>query len=136
MNPQHIDTSDVAEPFWQGVRERRLMLQVDAASGRAQFYPRPLSLYSEAGVQWRQASGRGSILALTQSRVAPPALAERVPYALALVQLEEGPRMLARVLAPCEQLAIGQAVEITWEEDGQALSFPAFRPVGGSAGPI
>ncbi len=131
FDPRH---TDVAEPFWAGVRERKLMLQFDAASGRAQFYPRPQSLYSEAGVQWRQASGRGAIVALTKSRVVPPALGERVPFALALVKLEEGPRMLARILAPYEQLSIGQAVEITWEEDGHVLDFPAFLPSGRAAG--
>lgn len=126
---------DLAEPFWQGVRERKLMLQFDAANGRAQFYPRPQSLYSEAGVVWREASGRGVIAALTLSRVAPPALAERVPYALALIKLEEGPRILARVIAPYESLAIGQAVTITWEEDdGQPLPFPAFKPTGHTGG--
>jgi hypothetical protein len=120
--------TDLGAPFWQGLQERKLMLQFDAASGRAQFYPRPQSLYSEAGVQWREASGRGRIAALTRSRVAPPALADRVPYALALVQLEEGPRMLARIAAPCERLAIGQAVEIAWEEGDTASSFPVFKP--------
>jgi len=122
--------NDVADPFWAGVRERKLMLQFDAANGRAQFYPRPQSLYSDAGVQWREANGRGTIFALTKSRVSPPALAGRVPYALALVKLEEGPRMLARILAPHDQLVIGQPVEITWEEDGHALDFPAFQPSG------
>ncbi len=130
VDPRH---SDVAEPFWAGVRERKLMLQFDAASGRAQFYPRPQSLHSEAGVRWREASGRGTIFALTKSRVAPPALVDQVPYALALVKLEEGPRMLARVLAPFEQLAIGQPVHITWEEGGKPLAFPAFRPSGSAA---
>lgn len=131
-HPQH---SDVAEPFWAGLRERRLLLQFDAASGRAQFYPRPQSLYSEAGVQWREASGRGTIVALTKSRVAPPSLADRVPYALALVKLEEGPRMLARVLAPFADLALGHPVHLAWEEDGHALAFPAFQPSGQAADP-
>lgn len=121
---------DVSAPFWQGLRERRLMLQFDVASGRAQFYPRPQSLYSETGVQWREASGFGTIVALTLSRVAPPALAGEVPYALALVKLAEGPRLLARVLAPYEQLAIGQAVQITWETGGDAPVFPAFKRSG------
>ncbi|MDP3251338.1 MAG: OB-fold domain-containing protein [Hydrogenophaga sp.] len=125
--------NDVAAPFWAGLRERRLLLQFDSTSGRAQFYPRPQSLYSEVGVQWREASGRGTIVALTNSRVAPPALAHRVPYALALVKLAEGPRMLARVLAPYDQLAIGQPVHIAWEEDGHALAFPAFQPSGHAA---
>lgn len=129
MNPDDPH-NDVSAPFWQGLRERRLMLQFDAASGRAQFYPRPHSLYSEAGVQWREASGLGTIAALTLSRVAPPVLASEVPYVLALVKLAEGPRLLARVLAPYEQLAIGQAVQITWEAGGDAPAFPAFRPTG------
>lgn len=133
MNPNDPH-NDVSAPFWQGLRERRLMLQFDAASGRAQFYPRPQSLYSEAGVQWREASGLGTIAALTLSRVGPPALANDVPYALALVKLAEGPRLLARILAPHAQLAIGQPVQITWETDGNAPAFPAFRPIGTAGG--
>jgi len=120
--------TDLGAPFWQGLKERRLMLQFDAGSGRAQFYPRPQSLYSEAGVQWREASGRGTILALTLSRVAPPPLAGELPYALALVGLEEGPRMLARIVAPYDSLAIGQAVEIDWDAGGSEPSFPVFKP--------
>lgn len=122
------DRSDVAGPFWEGLAQRRLMLQFDAASGRAQFYPRPQSLYSEAGVQWREASGRGEIMALTLSRVGPPALASRVPYVLALIRLDEGPRLLARVAAPRERLSIGQAVAVAWEEEGSTSVFPVFRP--------
>lgn len=120
--------SDLGAPFWDGLAQRKLMLQFDAASGRAQFYPRPQSLYSEAGVEWREASGRGRILALTLSRVSPPHLAKEVPYPLALVQLEEGPRILARIVAPYEVLAIGQAVEIDWAQGGDAPSFPVFKP--------
>lgn len=123
------EVTDISAPFWQGLRERKLMLQVDAASGRAQFYPRPLGLYGEAGVTWTEASAHGKIIALTHSRVAPPALHDRVPYALALVQLDEGPRMLARVDAPFDSLAIGQAVAIDWESTAEG--FPVFKPIPG-----
>lgn len=119
---------DVGAPFVEGLREGRLMLQFDRASGRAQFYPRPQSLYGEAGVEWREASGRGAIFALTLSRVAPPQLAGAAPYPLALVQLVEGPRMLARVNAPYERLAVGQAVEVDWSHPDSRRAFPVFRP--------
>jgi uncharacterized OB-fold protein len=124
--PHH--PTDIGQPFWEGLARRQLMLQFDAASGRAQFYPRPQSLYSEAGVQWRAASGRGTVAALTRGRVSPPHLAGAVPYVLALVQLEEGPRMLARIAAPFETLAIGQAVAVAWEATGEAPAFPVFAP--------
>lgn len=130
---QLAEVTDIAAPFWQGLRERKLMLQFDRASGRAQFYPRPLSLYSESGTEWREASGRGTIFALTKSRVAPSALEGLVPYALALIQLEEGPRMLARVDAPFETLRPGQAVQIAWHRMGDA-AFPVFEPTGAAGG--
>jgi len=124
----HHLPSDIGRPFREGLAQRRLMLQFDAASGRAQFYPRPQSLYSEAGVQWREASGRGTVEALTLSRVAPPHLADAVPYALALVRLEEGPRLMARIAAPFETLAIGQAVAVAWDASGETPAFPVFMP--------
>jgi len=118
---------DLGAPFIQGLRERRLMLQFDRRTGQAQFYPRPQSLYGEAGVEWRQASGRGTLFALSLSRVAPPHLQHAVPYPLALVRLAEGPRMLARVQAPYEALRIGQAVEVDWDHP-DTPSFPVFKP--------
>jgi uncharacterized protein len=123
-----LDITDIGAPFWEGLRERKLMLQFDRASGRAQFYPRPLSVYSESGFEWREASGRGTIFALTLSRVAPPALEKNVPYALALVQLEEGPRMLARIDAPYESLRPGQPVHVAWDSMGELPAFPIFKP--------
>ena len=119
---------DVGAPFFEGLRDGRLMLQFDRSNGRAQFYPRPQSLWSEAGVEWREASGRGTIFALTLSRVGPPHLADAVPYPMALVQLAEGPRMLARIDARYDELAIGQAVEVDWSHPESRRAFPVFKP--------
>mgnify|MGYP003584695619 CR=1 FL=1 len=118
---------DVGAPFIQGLRDRRLMLQFDRRNGRAQFYPRPQSLCSEGGVEWRPASGRGTVFALTLSQVAPPHLQDAVPYAMALVQLDEGPRLLARVNGPYDSLRVGQAVTVDWDHP-DSRSFPVFKP--------
>jgi uncharacterized OB-fold protein len=124
---------DVGAPFREGLGKRRLMLQFDRASGRAQFYPRPQSLYGESGVEWREASGRGRIFALTLSRVAPAHLKGEVPYSLALVQLDEGPRMLARIGAPFDQLRPGQVVAVDWDHPDSTRSFPVFKPAAMTA---
>lgn len=122
-------TSDISARFWDAAKAHRLLLQFDRHTGRAQFYPRPQSLYSEHGTEWREASGRGTLVALTLSRVAPPALAHLAPYALGLVQLEEGPRLLARIDAAYEQLRIGQALTLAWDESGPGpLPIYIFRP--------
>lgn len=119
---------DVGAPFVDGLRDGRLMLQFDRGNGRAQFYPRPQSLWSEAGTEWREASGRGTIFALTLSRVGPPHLAGEVPYPMALVKLAEGPRMLARIQARYDDLAIGQPVEVDWSHPDSRRAFPVFKP--------
>lgn len=121
--------ADVGAPFFEGLRQGRLMLQFDRGNGRAQFYPRPQSLYGEAGVTWRQASGRATLFALTLARAAPPHLADALPYALALVRLEEGPRLLARIHAPPSQLAIGQPLVVDWGHP-DSRAFPVFKPAG------
>lgn len=118
---------DVGAPFVKGLRERKFMLQVDKATGRAQFYPRPQSLYGAAGTEWVEATGRGAIFALTNSRVAPPQLKDEVPYALALIVLAEGPRLLARVNAPFETLRIGDPVTVDWDHPDTARAFPVFK---------
>lgn len=123
-----IPPPDVGAPFFEGLRARKLMLQFDRASGQAQFYPRPQSLFGESGVEWRPASGRGTIFALTESRVAPPQLKDAAPYALALVQLAEGPRMLARINAPASALRVGGAVEVDWDHPDTVRAFPVFKP--------
>lgn len=116
------DGNDMSGPFWQAARAHKLLLQFDRKTGRAQFYPRPQSLYSEHGTEWREACGRGKLLALTLSRVAPKALEHLAPYALGLVQLEEGPRLLARIDAPYESLRIGQALTLAWDDRTSGLA--------------
>lgn len=123
-------SSEIGAPFWDAAKEHRLLLQFDRQTGRAQFYPRPQSLYSEYGTEWRKARGRGTLMALTLSRVAPPALAHLVPYPLGLVRLEEGPRLLARIDAAYDCLRIGQAVTLAWDDSGPGpVPIYVFRPV-------
>jgi uncharacterized protein len=117
--------------FWQGTREGRLMLQYCTESGRFQHFPRPLSLYTGTRkLEWRAVSGKGTVYAVTALRTPGLGADGRLPCLLALVDLEEGVRILANVLrcAPGE-LRIGDPVQLTWDElaDGR---YPAFEPVG------
>jgi uncharacterized OB-fold protein len=54
--------------------------------------------------------------------------AEDVPFVVALVDLEEGARMLSRILdAPRERVTVGAAVSVTFEGTGEDLTLPYFR---------
>jgi hypothetical protein len=60
-----------------------------------------------------------------------PFFRSRVPYAIAWIDLDEGPRLLSNVVGiedPINDLAIGQRVKVTWE-DHDELAIPLFEPV-------
>lgn len=118
--------SDAGEPFWDGTRRRELLLPWCLDCGAPHWFPRdacPACLNDR--LAWRPATGRGVIYASsTMPKAAMPMLSDRVPYVVALVDLEEGVRMLSNVVGidPAEA-TVGLAVTATWEplSDGRHL---------------
>jgi len=95
------------------------------------FYPRRhCTACGSARLTWREASGRGTIYTFSVVRQSyHPFFRARVPYAVAWIDLEEGPRILSNVVGVDDPatLAIGQPVTLEWEEH-EALRIPLFRP--------
>ncbi len=118
--------SAVSEPFWEATRQRRLVLQHCGSCERAVWYPRVMCPHcGHADLEWREAAGRGVVYAVSvQYRAAHPGLADRVPYAVALVDLDEGVRMMTSVVGcAAEDVHVGQRVRPAWEPltDGRHL---------------
>lgn len=82
------------------------------------------------GVQWREASGRGEVYSyVVMHRTFDPAFAGLVPYNVCLIELEEGPRLLANVIGVANSdLTIGCAVQATFESVGEGLPLLKFKP--------
>ena len=116
------------EAFWQGCREGLLLLQSCRACGHLQYYPRAVCtacLSSDLG--WREVSGRGRIH--TVHRALSPAFEDDLPYVVAVIELEEGPRMVSRVTGcDSERLAIDLPVEVAFERVSDQFVLPIFRP--------
>jgi len=120
-------------PYWDAAAEGRLLLRHCAACDRAHHYPREFCphCWSEDGVSWRTASGRATLYtwSVVHRNDLPP-FGERVPYVAAVVDLEEGPRMMTEVVE-CEvgeggmggALRIGMELEVTFR-----AGVPVFRP--------
>ena len=84
---------------------------------------------------WVQARGTGVVHTFTVVRqTADPFLKARVPYVVAMVELEEGPRIMSNVIG-CDVAAvhIGIAVSVTFEDAGEGLSLPMFVPFAAPA---
>ena len=124
-------TSPETEPFWQGCRDGVLLLQSCHACGNLQYYPRAVcTACLSSDLDWRRASGRGRIHSFTTvHRALSPAFEDDLPYVVAVIELEEGLRMVSRIVGrDSERLVIEQPVEVAFERvDGQWV-LPVFRP--------
>ena len=97
----------------------RFMIQRSRSSGRHTFYPRvAIPVSGEGDLEWVAASGRGSVYAITVNR------SKDSSYNIALVELDEGPRMMSRIDG-VETVAIGTKVtaKIVDLKDGPAVVF-------------
>jgi uncharacterized OB-fold protein len=116
--------------FQRHLDEGRFMLQRSRKSGRAFYYPRVAEPGTGAtDLEWFAPSGRGVVYSTTVVRTKPPA----EPYNVALVDLEEGPRVTTRVVGiPPSDVRIGLKVQARIEQvDGKALL--VFAPEGSAA---
>jgi hypothetical protein len=123
--------SEEAAPFWEGTRERKLLLPWCTACPQPIWFPRAICpRCSGSDIEWREASGRGFVYALTVEHTAQTrALA--APYVVALVELDEGVRFLSNVVGcPPEEVAVGTAVQVTWELLSDGRHLPLFTPTG------
>ena len=118
-------------PFWAAAQEGSLLLQRCTRTGAFQFYPRPVSIATGGReLEWVAASGRGTVYSFTITHRSPlPAKGIR-PYIVALVDLEEGVRLMVNLVdCPPEAVCIGMAVSLAWVKAGE-MNFPAFAPAG------
>jgi uncharacterized OB-fold protein len=118
------------KPFWDGCGEGKLLLQQCAACQAYRHPPSPICpncLSERHG--WVPASGRATVYTFVIVREARRGWDKMVPYVLAVVELEEGPRMLTNLvnLAP-EDAAIGMPVEVVFEELEGGAKLPLFQP--------
>ena len=119
-----------SEPYWQAAREGRLLVQRCTRCGRHQLYPRPHCIACRGPVEWVEASGRATVYSYTVIRqnFARP-WRDMIPYVVALVDLEEGPRLMTNVVG-CEpdDVEIGMAVRVRFEPAGEDGAVPVFEP--------
>lgn len=122
--------SNTSRPFWEAAKERRLVIQYDRQAKRWQFYPRAIGLDSgRRDLEWREVSGKGSVYSYTVTHIPTAGFEDKVPYALAIVYLDEGVRMLANVIhAAPDDVRIGMRVKVCWEEIGDDAVYFAFEP--------
>lgn len=131
QKPLPIPNEDT-KPFWDGLKDHRLSIQKCRQCGRFRFPPRVvcphcMSLESE----WVEVKGTGTVYSFTIVHHAyTPAYESEVPYVVAIVELEEGVRLITNIVG-CkpEQLEIGMPVEVTFDDVTPDFTLHRFRPM-------
>ncbi len=122
---------ELTEPFFAAGEEGRLLLATCAACGEVRLPTSPTcpTCLGE-GFEWNEVSGRGTVytFAIMHQRY-HPAWEPDLPYNIAVVELDEGPRMPANIIGVAnDEIIVGMPVEVAWEREGDA-PVPRFRPV-------
>jgi uncharacterized OB-fold protein len=121
--------------FWEGTRAGELRLQRCAACSHVYFPPRPFCpqcASPEVGVF--RASGRATLYSYVIHHRAAPGFVP--PYSIAVVQLEEGPRMMTNIVEveqTPEALQLDMPLEVVFQRMTDEISLPLFRPAGRAA---
>ena len=123
----------VSGPYWSAAAEGRLLIQRCPGCGHRQFYPRALCLACGAEPEWEEASGRGTVHTFTVVRQqGAAAFRDEAPYVVAMIDLEEGPRMMGNLTGcPVDQVSIGMAVRAYALEAAPGIGIPQWEPAGG-----
>jgi len=117
--------------FWDGTRDGELRIQRCSGCSHAYFPPRPFCpKCASRDVEVVTASGRASLYSYVIHH--RPAPGFEPPYSIAVVQLQEGPRMMTNVVGveqTPEALVLDMPLQVTFEKLSDEITLPLFTPV-------
>jgi uncharacterized protein len=129
-----LPTADpITAPFWHSVKAHAMQLQRCQSCATFIFYPRALCpVCGSDQLVWTPVSGKGTVHAFTIPHRHPnPAFGTDVPYVVALIELDEGARMLSNLVGiepTPERVRIGMPVTVSYDEVTDTITLPRFRP--------
>ena len=123
-----------SERYWLGAKKHEFWLRYCHECKKTYFYPRDIcpDCFSR-NTEWRRASGRGRLYTYAIVHRGPlPSFRDAVPYVVAMIDLEEGGRMMTNLVdvepSP-EAIQVGMPVEVVFDDVTDEITLPKFRPV-------
>ena len=122
----------LTQPYWDGVREHKLLFQRCRRCGERWHPPMPRCPACQAAdYDWLESTGLGSVYTWTVvEHPTHPAFQDKVPYVVAVVELDEGPRIVANIV-DCEPYAVSGSmrVRVTYQDVTESVTLPQFVPL-------
>lgn len=121
-----------SQPFWEGCKRHELLIPRCRNCGTYHFFPRFFCTKClSTDIEWVKTNGRGRIYTFTViDKAGMAAFKEEVPYILAMIQLEEGVRMMSNIVE-CgpDEIKIGTEVEVVFDDVTDEITLPKFKPL-------
>jgi len=112
-------------PFWEGAERKQLVMQHCSDCDTYQFYGRPFCLSCDStNLDWKPVSGKGQVYSMSRVHLSFDPN-RKPPYIVALVDLDEGPRMLTNIIG--DNVSIGDRVIVHWQERDDAPPLALFK---------
>ncbi|MBI2962340.1 MAG: Zn-ribbon domain-containing OB-fold protein [Deltaproteobacteria bacterium] len=130
IKPLPIPDGDTAT-FWKGLSQGELLLQHCLECRHVQYYQQGMCRHcGSVRLEHRAASGRGKVYSYSVVYRAPgPAFKNDTPYAVLLVELEEGPRMISSLVGgDPERVTFDMPVQLVCEKVSDVITLPRFKP--------
>lgn len=125
-----------ARPFWEGAAKQQLLMQCCLDCSAYIWTPRPSCFEcGSENIQWQKLSGRGEVYSFTVirqvvGRAASQSFEKDIPYVIAWIDLDEGPRMITNVIGcPVENVTLDMKVSVIFEQQSADIWLPKFMPV-------
>jgi uncharacterized OB-fold protein len=124
--------SSLNRPYWEGLRRRELALQRCVACTKFWYPPAPCCPFCwSRDWSWQKLSGRGRVNSwVAFHRAYFPSFVPDVPYNVAEVELDEGPRLLTNLLEiDIAEIRVGMPVEVVFVDVTEEVTLAKFRPM-------
>jgi uncharacterized OB-fold protein len=116
--PRTIPASrSFSEPYWNGTKHKKLLVQYDKEVDKFQWLPRPTSRFTgkHSNLEWREVKGEGEVYSYTIVRRARPPFEGHEPFFIAVVTLPEAVQLMGNTLGITrEDMKIGLKVKPYW----------------------
>jgi len=125
------------QEFWEGLRRRELRIQYCNECLRYYFYPRPFCPFRgcrSQNVTWETVSGFAKLYSYVISHRGFGGFEDDIPYVIAVVELNEGPRMMTNIInvdPEPKNLIPDMPLEIVFDEITEEVTLPKFQPMSG-----
>lgn len=121
--------TELTAGFWAAARQGQLVVQRCESCHVLRHYPQPMCPHCLSSAwDWTEIAGRGVIHSFTVThQVFHPSWADRVPYVVATIELDEGIRMISDLDEPAESVVIGAPVEVFFDRLDDEHTVPRFR---------